>query len=195
MRKQLRYSIGLMLLFIGISQAFAQSALPDTVCVGATKKYTVNDATVPSTYTWKINGITQSVTKNEISINWNTAGVFQITVQERNAAGCDGDIQSGMVVVNNGNRRDTVVTACNSFTWNRNNVTYNSSGNYNYITTNANGCSDTLTLKLTITLPVSPAFNLVNSFCQNALAPALPTTSNNGITGTWNPASSSAGVL
>ncbi len=176
-----------MLLFIGITQGFAQSALPDTVCVGATKKYTVNDATVPSTYTWKINGITQSSTKNDLSVTWNVVGTFQLTVQERNAAGCDGDIQSGTVTVNNGNRRDTLVTACNSFIWNRNNVTYTANGNYNFITSNANGCADTITLKLTISLPVTPIFNLANSVCQNAVAPTLPTTSNNNITGTWNP--------
>ena len=177
----------MVLLFIGTVQAFAQLAMPDTVCVGATKKYTVNDPTVPSTYTWKVNGVSQASTQNEISITWNTLGVFQLTVQERNAAGCDGDIKSGMVTVNNGNRRDTTVTACTSFTWNRNNVTYTTSGNYNFITSNANGCADTITLKLTISLPVTPTFNQVISLCQNAVAPSLPTISNNGISGTWNP--------
>ena len=188
MKKQLRYSIVLMLLFIGTVQAFAQSAMPDTVCVGATKKYTVNNPTVPSTYTWKVNGVSQASTQNEISITWNTLGVFQLTVQERGATGCDGDIRSAMVYVNDGNRRDTLVTACNSFTWNRNNVTYTTGGNYNYITVNANGCNDTITLKLTITLPVTPTFVQIGPLCKNAPAPALPFTSTNGITGAWNPA-------
>jgi gliding motility-associated-like protein len=73
--------------------------MPDSVCVGATKKYSVNDATVPSTYTWKINGITQTATIHEIFVTWNTAGVYTITVQEENANGCKGQIEQGVVYV------------------------------------------------------------------------------------------------
>jgi gliding motility-associated-like protein len=73
--------------------------MPDSVCVGSTKRYHVNDATVPSTYVWKINGITQTSTSYEIFVTWNTAGVYTITVQEENASGCKGIIQPGVVVV------------------------------------------------------------------------------------------------
>jgi gliding motility-associated-like protein len=99
MPDRLRHII-LLLLFFSFTQVTAQVAMPDTVCVGATRLYHVNDATTPSTYTWKINGVTQTATGNEISITWNTAGVFQLTVQEHSAAGCDGDIRSGLVYVN-----------------------------------------------------------------------------------------------
>jgi gliding motility-associated-like protein len=73
--------------------------MPDSVCVGATKRYYVNDATVPSTYVWKINGITQTATTYEIFITWNTAGVFTLTVQEENANGCKGLPEQGVVNV------------------------------------------------------------------------------------------------
>ncbi len=76
-----------MVLFVSTTQAFAQLAMPDYVCVGATKLYKVNDATVISTYTWKIDGVTQSSTKNEISITWNKVGTFTLTVQEHGADG------------------------------------------------------------------------------------------------------------
>ena len=48
-----------MLLF-GVLKTSAQLAMPDTVCVGATKHYSVNDPSVPSTYTWAIDGVVQS---------------------------------------------------------------------------------------------------------------------------------------
>ena len=35
---------------------------------------------------------------------------------------------------------------------------------------------------------VTPTFAQIGPLCQNATAPALPTSSNNGITGTWSPA-------
>jgi gliding motility-associated-like protein len=73
--------------------------MPDSVCVGSTKRYHVNDATVPSTYVWKINGITQTSIVHEIFVNWNTAGVYTITVQEENANGCKGQIEQGVVNV------------------------------------------------------------------------------------------------
>lgn len=80
-------------------QTIAQIAMPDTVCIGTNRIYKVNDATTPSTYTWKIDGITQSATRNEINITWNIAGTYLLTVQEHANNGCDGDIRSGLVYV------------------------------------------------------------------------------------------------
>jgi gliding motility-associated-like protein len=91
--------VSAMLLF-SIRQANAQVAMPDTVCTGTTRLYQVNNPTVLSTYTWKIDGVTQTATRNEINITWNTPGIFQLTVQEHATSGCDGDIRSGLVYVN-----------------------------------------------------------------------------------------------
>lgn len=77
----------------------AQIAMPDTVCVGTARVYQVNDASIPSTYTWKIDGVTQASIKNAISINWNTAGTFLLSVKEHSAGGCDGDMRTGLVYV------------------------------------------------------------------------------------------------
>jgi gliding motility-associated-like protein len=100
MTKRLSHIIVLIMLLFSITQAPAQIAMPDTVCAGTIRTYKVNDASVPSTYTWKIDGIIQSSIKNDIVITWNTPGVFQLTVQEHANNGCNGDIRSGTVYVN-----------------------------------------------------------------------------------------------
>jgi gliding motility-associated-like protein len=92
--------IVLVMLLSSITTAVAQIAMPDTVCIGTNRIYTVNDATVPSAYTWKVDGITQASTTHQLSITWNTPGVFLVTVQEHPQNGCDGDIRSGLVHVN-----------------------------------------------------------------------------------------------
>lgn len=87
------------MIFCNITPAKAQIAMPDTVCTGTSRVYRVNDATVPSTYTWMIDGVTQPATGNQLNVTWNREGSFLITVQEHSQAGCDGDIRSGWVHV------------------------------------------------------------------------------------------------
>ncbi|MBS1510400.1 MAG: gliding motility-associated C-terminal domain-containing protein [Bacteroidetes bacterium] len=77
----------------------AQIAMPDTVCIGATRTYQVNNASAPSTYSWYINGGLQTTNNNTITVTWNNAGTFLLSVQEHGAGGCDGDIRSGTVIV------------------------------------------------------------------------------------------------
>ena len=50
----------------------------------------------------------------------------------------------------------------------------------------------TTTLSITVDPLITPTFTPVDDVCQNSAAPALPTTSINGITGTWSPAVSTA---
>jgi gliding motility-associated-like protein len=62
---------------------------------------------------------------------------------------------------------------------------------------NAGLCaSNTSTLTVTINQPVNPTFPAYGPFCQDAILPQvmLPTTSNNGINGTWNPGMLSTAV-
>src|SRR6185503_3909909 len=53
-------------------------------------------------------------------------------------------------------------------------------------------CAETTTLSITVDALVTPTFTPADDVCQNSAAPVLPTTSLNGITGTWSPAVSSA---
>src|SRR5207302_1812209 len=52
----------------------------------------------------------------------------------------------------------------------------------------AGQCATTTTLQITVNPNVLPTFAAVGPYCSGAAIPALPTTSNNGITGTWAPA-------
>lgn len=49
-------------------------------------------------------------------------------------------------------------------------------------------CAESTTLEVVITPETTPLFDEPDSWCEGATIPALPTTSNNGITGTWSPA-------
>ncbi|RZN84690.1 MAG: T9SS type B sorting domain-containing protein [Winogradskyella sp.] len=55
-------------------------------------------------------------------------------------------------------------------------------------TPNAGECAITTTLDIVVDIPVTPIFNSLGSFCEGDTLPPLPTTSNNGISGTWSPA-------
>jgi len=83
------------------------------------------------------------------------------------------------------------VTACDSYTWVAGNGnTYTTSGSYDYITTNASGCTDTVTLNLTIN---SGAPNVIindpAAVCEpgkvDLTNPNITTGSDNGLTYTY----------
>lgn len=58
---------------------------------------------------------------------------------------------------------------------------------YQYSITDNFGCSYSTQQCIAVTAGNIPTFNQIGPFCQNATVPNLPTTSTNGITGTWNP--------
>lgn len=72
-------------------------------------------------------------------------------------------------------------------TWSPATVSNTTSGTYTFTPT-AGQCSPTVTMTVTVTPNVTPTFTIAGSICSGATAPVLPTTSNNGITGTWSPA-------
>ncbi len=55
-------------------------------------------------------------------------------------------------------------------------------------TPNADQCASTTTLTITVIQPTTPTFTPVAPICNGAALSALPTTSNNGYSGTWSPA-------
>src|SRR5205814_2077515 len=59
---------------------------------------------------------------------------------------------------------------------------------YTFTPTDATQCATTASISVTVTPQVTPTFTAVGPLCQNSTAPALPGTSNNGITGSWSPA-------
>src|SRR5687768_10527680 len=168
MLKRLLHIIVLALLLFGVKETSAQMAMPDHVCIGTTKKYSVNDPTVPSTYTWKIDGVTQTTTTNEITITWNTVGQFLITVQERSADGCDGEIQSGIVYVYPNAATNEQITICATelpYTWNGKTLT--EAGTTTATLKTVNGCDSVVTLTLNV-IPVVTGAETA-TVCSNQL--------------------------
>ncbi len=72
-----------------------------------------------------------------------------------------------------------------SGTWNPSAISNTTSGSY--VFTPSAACASIFTLNVTITNPVTPTFSIPTAFCSGSAVPALPTTSNNGVTGTWSP--------
>ena len=138
--------------FVGnTDKAFSESALSDTIIrntVGCdstvTLHLTINHSTVADPvevqacgeYTWAANGETYSA-----SVTENYTG--------RNAAGCD-SLMTLLLTINNSIVVDVNATACDSYTWDANNVTYTVGGDYSVSGTTAAGCDSTTTLHLTI---------------------------------------------
>lgn len=73
-----------------------------------------------------------------------------------------------------------------SGTWNPATISTTTSGTYTF-TPSPSQCAGTTTLDVIVTI-ITPVFTTLNPICKNATAPLLPTISNNGISGVWNPA-------
>ena len=80
-----------------------------------------------------------------------------------------------------------------SAAWSDNTITISGtpteSGTFNYSIPLTGGCGTVnATGTLTVTAPIVPSFTQVGPFVSGKCIPALPTTSNNSISGTWSPA-------
>ena len=74
-------------------------------------------------------------------------------------------------------------------TWSPATINTATTGTTTYTFTPAAGqCASTTTMSIVITNSITPTFTQIGPLCQNSTAPVLSTTSTNGISGTWNPA-------
>lgn len=92
--------------------------------------------TACDSFTWTATGLTYLV-----------GGTYPTTLT--NSAGCDSIVTLFLTLSYSHNSTD-VITACDSYTWPVNGLTYTSSGVYSTSTTNAFGCDSSFTLDLTI---------------------------------------------
>ena len=72
-------------------------------------------------------------------------------------------------------------------TWNPALVSNTATGTYTF-TPDAGQCATTASANVTVSPNILPTFDAIPAICANATAPVLPSSSNNGFTGTWNPA-------
>jgi large repetitive protein len=72
-------------------------------------------------------------------------------------------------------------------TWSPATISNTASGSYTF-TPNAGQCAVPVTINVTVNPNITPTFSFATSICEGAIAPTLPGTSGNGITGTWSPA-------
>jgi gliding motility-associated-like protein len=76
-----------------------------------------------------------------------------------------------------------------SGTWSPTTINTLTAGTTTYVfTPTAGQCATSTSLDIEITAPTLPLFTAIGPLCQNSVAPVLPSTSTNGITGTWSPA-------
>jgi hypothetical protein len=73
-----------------------------------------------------------------------------------------------------------------SGTWNPAVISNTSSDDYTF-TPNVGLCANPVTISINITPLTIPTFSVIPPFCEGATAPLLPTTSLNGILGSWTP--------
>src|ERR1035437_9384684 len=129
---------------------------------------------IAGTYTVTVtdaNGCTATATAT-ITVNSNTTPTFNPV-----AAICSGAALSALPT-----------TSLNGITGTWSPALDNTTTTLYTFTPTAGQCATTATLTITVNSNTTPTFNPVAAICSGATLSALPTTSLNGITGTWSPA-------
>lgn len=76
-----------------------------------------------------------------------------------------------------------------SGTWSPTTISTTTAGNFNYtFSPSAGQCASVTSQNITITNPLTPNFAAIGPFCVNSTPTGLPSQSQEGVTGTWNPA-------
>ena len=154
------------------------SALPTTSNNGITGTWSpaLDDANT-TTYTFTPTaGQCATTATLSITVNPNVTPTFTAV-----AAICSGGSLSALPTTSNNGITGTWSPALD----NANTTTYTFSPT-------AGQCATTTTLTITVNPNVTPTFTAVAAICAGGSLSALPTTSNNGITGTWSPALNNA---
>ncbi|MFY8138271.1 MAG: hypothetical protein ACOVMR_09195 [Flavobacteriales bacterium] len=179
--------------------------------------------TTGSTYVWTIitPGFTGTISTNQgpsgssnrIEIDWGTTppGTYILQVIEE-ANGCPGDpiqlaIQLDPEVTptfaqlgpfcQNSSAPGLPTTSNEGIigTWSPASISTATAGTFTFtFTPNPGQCALPTTMDITIDPEITPAFAAIPNICQNSTAPTLPTTSTNGVTGTWSPATINTAV-
>ncbi|MBX7202907.1 MAG: hypothetical protein K1X77_07530 [Bacteroidia bacterium] len=172
--------------------------------------------TTGSTYAWSVvtAGFTGTINNNQgpsgssnrITIAWGStpAGTYTLQVIETNN-GCPGDpVQMSIQLTPKVDPTFNLGPYCQNSvapalpgtsdngitgTWSPATINTSAAGSADYtFTPDAGQCANVKVVSITISPQVTPTFAAVGPYCAGASIPALPTTSTNGIDGTWTPA-------
>ena len=175
----------------------ASIATPQTVTLTGTGPYT------GGTYNAVPAGLTIDVSTGEITPSTSTAGTYTVSYTVAGVAGCPGATATTSVTINPviTPTFNPVTAICSGDplaalpTTSTNGITgtwapaLNNTATTTYTFTPTAGlCATSATLIITVNPSITPTFNPVAAICSGDLLAALPTTSTNGITGTWAPA-------
>jgi gliding motility-associated-like protein len=123
-------------------------------------------------------------------VNVSNVGLYDVFVQKLSQTIINGPTFSTIPSICSGSIVPVLPTTSTNGvtgTWSPSVVSNTTSGTYTF-TPNPGQC---VTLTTTATITVNPivnsTFTPIVDFCSGSVAPILPTTSNNGIVGTWNP--------
>jgi gliding motility-associated-like protein len=189
------------------------SAASSTVCSGATVNLGLTSNPLGSTFSWQatdntnVSGesTTAQTTATISDVLTNTSGSAQNVVYTviPTLSGCVGASQTVTVTVNpiitptfnavgpycsGASIPALPTTSTNGVVGTWSPAINNTATTLYTFTPNAGQCANTTTLTITINPNITPTFDPVGPFCSGATIPSLPTTSTNGVTGTWSPA-------
>ena len=163
-----------------------------TFCDGQTLTLDAGSFPGGATYLWQDGSTAQTFLVD-------TSGTYYVFVTD--TAGCTG-IDSISITVNpnvtptfiavspicsGGSLSALPTTSNNSITGTWSPALDNTTTTTYTFTPTAGLCAITTTMTITVNPNITPAFTAVSPICSGATLAALPTTSNNGITGTWSP--------
>ncbi|MDO6621442.1 T9SS type B sorting domain-containing protein [Oceanihabitans sp. 1_MG-2023] len=150
------------------------AALPTTSNNGITGTWSpALDNTATTTYTFMPDpGQCAATASMTISVNQNITPTFTQV-----AAICNGDTLAALPTTSNNNITGSWSPALD----NTNTTTYT-------FTPDVGQCAVSETMTITVNPTVTPVFTQVGEICSGESLAPLPTTSNNGVTGSWSPA-------
>jgi gliding motility-associated-like protein len=175
--------------------SFTSSASANQICEGGTASITINGAIAGSTYSWTASpsgSITGPTDGPTINVNPTVTTVYSVVVTQPN--GCLTQTESFTLTVNPKKFTTINPVICQGSSVTVCGQSYSTEGTFTKVCTSSKGCDSTVTINLTVNQSTAPTFTQLGPYCIGATPGTLPTTSNNGITGTWNPSTVSTAI-
>jgi gliding motility-associated-like protein len=185
-----------------------------TLCIGSCIDFSDLSTNSPTSWKWYFFG-SDSITssqENPLNICYNTAGNFDVALVSTNSSGSDSLYIPNFITVNPlpsviANATDTTICSGDSiilfgsgainYNWDNSvsdSIIFAPSNTqlYTVIGTDNNLCQNTDTITIHVQSLTTPTFTQLGPYCIGDTPDVLPTTSNNGVSGSWDAAISTA---